>query len=82
MKRRVWRNIVKRLHIIPSEKYHIENDEKKDNFKVVDPMIDDHYRDFTEVEIENLRSELKKALSEEDYEEAARIRDLLKNLGL
>jgi len=68
MKRRVWANIVKRLH-------------------VVKPLSIDH--EFTpETEepnlfhLEILENELKVALLNEDYEEAARIRDLLNKLGL
>ena len=82
MKRRVWRNIVKRLHIFPSEQYQIENDEKKGNFHIVDHIMDEKSKNFTELDVESLKDELKKALSEENYEEAARIRDLINKLGL
>ena len=68
MKRRVWANIVKRLH-------------------VVKPLSID--REFTpEMEepnlfhLETLENELKVAILNEDYEEAARIRDLLNKLRL
>ncbi len=68
MKKRVWDNIVKRLHIIkplPVEHEFTSETEEPNLFYV-----------------ETLEHDLRIAIINEDYEEAARIRDLLKDLGL
>ena len=68
MKKRVWANIIKRLHIIkpiPIDHEFTPEPEETNLFYA-----------------ETLENDLRIALLNEDYEEAARIRDLLKNLGL
>ena len=68
MKKRVWSNIIKRLHIIKplpiDREFSVETEESNLFY------------------VETLENDLRIAILNEDYEEAARIRDLLKNLDL
>ena len=64
IQKKMWANIVKRIHFV---KPNLEMESHTPNST-----------DFTELEIENLKNELKIALLNEDYEEAAKIRDLIR----
>ena len=66
IQKRIWSNIVKRIHFVRPGR---ENE----------PIITDS-PEFTELEIENLKNELHIAILNEDYEEAAKIRDLIRRL--
>ena len=66
IKKRMWANIVKRIHVIRPD---VEMNHSIDNSS-----------EFTQLETENLQHELKIALLNEDYEEAAKIRDLIRRL--
>ncbi len=85
MKKRVWNNIVKRLHVIPPihfDPIKPESTTKKEDFDLVDELMYEHPKNWGEDDIENLKNELKIALLEEDYEKAAKIRDFLNTLDL
>tara|TARA_Y100000389_G_C17436884_1_gene506081 strand:- start:258 stop:608 length:351 start_codon:yes stop_codon:yes gene_type:complete len=85
MKKRVWANIVKRLHVIPPINFNPNQPElptKKEDFDLVDELMYEHPKNWGEDDVENLKHELKIALLEEDYEKAAKIRDFLKTLDL
>ena len=85
MKKRMWSNIVKRLHIIPPISFGANKPElntKKEDFDLVDELMYEHPKNWGEDDVENLKNELKIALLEEDYEKAARIRDFLNTLDL
>jgi len=68
IQKKVWSNIVKRIHFIHAPT-HLEKE----------PPISEDFREF---EVENLKNDLRIALLNEDYEEAAKIRDLINKLGL
>lgn len=62
----MWANIVKRIHVI------------RPNLDMGVPSSES--TEFTDLEVENLKNELKIALLNEDYEEASKIRDLIRRL--
>tara|TARA_R110002051_G_scaffold286290_2_gene348810 strand:- start:7553 stop:7852 length:300 start_codon:yes stop_codon:yes gene_type:complete len=68
MKKRVWINIVKRLHVINPLSVGYDELGKEDK--------------VDQLNIETLKNDLRIALSNEDYEEAAKIRDLINKFGL
>lgn len=66
IQRRMWTNIVKRIHVT------------RPNLDI--GVSSPNSTEFTHLEIENLKNELKIALLNEDYEEASKIRDLIRRL--
>ena len=85
MKKRVWANIVKRLHIIPPINFNPNKPKlstTKKDIDLVDELMYEHPKNWGEDDIENLKNELKIAILEEDYEKAAKIRDFLDTLDL
>tara|TARA_Y100001938_G_scaffold147250_1_gene228044 strand:- start:1003 stop:1302 length:300 start_codon:yes stop_codon:yes gene_type:complete len=66
IQRRMWSNIVKRIHVT---RHNLDMD-----------VSSSDSTEFTDLEIKNLKNELKVALLNEDYEEASKIRDLIRRL--
>ncbi len=62
----MWSNIVKRIHVT---RHNLDMD-----------VSSSDSTEFTDLEIKNLKNELKVALLNEDYEEASKIRDLIRRL--
>lgn len=81
IKRKVWSNIVRRIHISNIDLFDPSDTPKNDNFGIVDTVMDEYYKDWGESDLEKLNRELKLALEDENYEKAARIRDILDRLG-
>lgn len=80
IKREIWLNAIKHLRLVHGGPYSPKKIEKNDNFKIIDNVMDEYYRDWSESDIQKLKDDLKIALLEEDYEKAAQIRDLLNRL--